>query len=181
VDSDERLRLFCALLLPSSAIGVLVRWQEEIFPRRAEALRVVPAENLHVTLAFLGTVRGQKVPRIREALERAAEGAAEIVLGPAGYRETRSVGMIELSDERGRAEAVALGVWDGLERLGVYERERRRWLPHVTVVRFRERPRLTPALPALGRVVPSDAALMISRLRPSGAQYEVLESVSLGG
>ena len=38
-----------------------------------------------------------------------------------------------------------------------------------------------PALPDLNEVAPSDAAVMISRLRPGGAQYEVFESVSLGG
>ena len=32
------------------------------------------------------------------------------------------------------------------------ERERRPWLPHVTVLRFRERPRLDPPLPELGNV-----------------------------
>jgi 2'-5' RNA ligase len=181
VEGDESLRLFCALLLPTSAIDVLAEWQQASLPQGADGVRIVPAENLHVTLAFLGAVRRAGVPGVREALEQAAEGAPEIVLAPVGYRETRSVGMIELSDEQGRAESVALALWDGLERLGVYERERRRWLPHLTVVRFRERPRLAPSLPALGRVVPSDAALMISRLRPGGAQYEVFETVSLGG
>ena len=89
--------------------------------------------------------------------------------------------MIVLGDEEGRATAVAERVFDVLERLGVYERERREWLPHVTVVRFRERPRLRLAPPELGPVVSSEMAVMISRLRPSGAQYEVLESVPLGG
>jgi len=181
VDGDERLRLFCALLLPPGALDALVAWQERVLPKGAEGVRILAPQNLHVTLAFLGAVRRAEVPGIRGALEEAAEGAPAIVLSPVGYRETRSVGMIELSDREGRAEALALRLWDGLERLGVYEREERRWLPHVTVVRFKERPRLEPALPPLDRVVPSDAALMISRLRPSGAQYEVLESVSLGG
>ena len=181
MEGDERLRLFCALLLPTSALDLLVSWQRSHLPERTKGLRIVPAENLHVTLAFLGSVPRGEVPGIREALERSTEDRAEIVLTPVGYHETRSVGMIELSDEQGRAESLALRLWDGLEKLGVYEREQRRWLPHVTVVRFRERPRLTPVVPDLGRLVPSDAALMISRLRPSGAQYEVLESVSLGG
>jgi hypothetical protein len=63
----------------------------------------------------------------------------------------------------------------------VYERERRRWLPYLTVLRFRHRPRLRPALPELEPLVPSDAAAYLSRLRPGGAQYEVLESVPVGG
>ena len=72
-------------------------------------------------------------------------------------------------------------MFERLERLGVYQRERRRWLPHITVLRFRERPRLNPPLPDLGPVRLSEAAVYISELRPTGAQYDVLESVALGG
>ena len=89
--------------------------------------------------------------------------------------------MIVLSDAEGRGEGIAEALFGALEARDLYEREARRWLPHVTVARFRERPRLRPALPDLGGVAPSDATVMISRLRPGGAQYEVFESVSLGG
>jgi 2'-5' RNA ligase len=63
----------------------------------------------------------------------------------------------------------------------VYRREGRPWLPHVTVVRFRTAPRLRPGPPDLGEVSPSGVALYTSFLRRSGAQYDVLESVPLGG
>ena len=66
-----------------------------------------------------------------------------------------------------------------LAELGVYRLENRDWLPHVTVLRFRERPRLQPPLPELGPFAPSDAAAFLSRLHPSGAVYEVLESFPL--
>ena len=61
----------------------------------------------------------------------------------------------------------------------MYEREGRPWLPHVTVLRFRSRPRLDPPVPDLGQFRPSDAAVYMSALRPTGAQYRVLESVPL--
>ena len=89
--------------------------------------------------------------------------------------------MLTFDDEDGRAAALAADLHGRLEALGVYEPERRRWLPHVTVARFRERPRLQPALPELKPFVPSDAAAYLSRLRPGGAQYEVLESMRVGG
>ena len=92
------------------------------------------------------------------------------------YRETRSVGMLVFAPDD-RAEALALGLQRDL--LGAVERER--WLPHVTVFRFKTRPRLRPALPDLGPVVSSEAAAYLSVLRPSGAEYVVLESVLLGG
>jgi 2'-5' RNA ligase len=89
--------------------------------------------------------------------------------------------MLVLDDEGGRAAALAGDLHGRLERLGVYRPESRPWLPHVTVARFRQPPRLRLEPPAMGTLVPSDAAAYLSRLRPSGAQYEVLESVALGG
>ena len=89
--------------------------------------------------------------------------------------------MLVLDDEGGRATALADDLHRRLERLGVYERERRPWLSHLTVVRFRERPRLAPSLPELEAFGPSDAALYHSVLRSTGAQYEALETFALGG
>jgi 2'-5' RNA ligase len=89
--------------------------------------------------------------------------------------------MLVLSDLGGAATRLAEDLQDRLEGLGVYERDRRPWLPHLTVLRFRERPRLQPPLPELGEVSPSDAAAYHSVLRSGGAQYVVLESFALGG
>ena len=181
VEGDERLRLFCALLLPSAAVEGLVAWQSAELAPRGEKLRLVSPENLHVTLAFLGTTPSARAGEVAEALRDVCAGREPPLFAVGRYRETRSVAMIALTDEGGRAESVAEGLFAALEERGLYRRDERRWLPHVTVARFRERPRLSPALPELGEVAPSDAAVMISRLRPGGARYEVFESVSLGG
>ena len=100
---------------------------------------------------------------------------------PERYRETRSVGMLVLSDEANAAAALADDLQRRLERLGVYERERRAWLPHVTVLRFKEQPRLRPPVPDTGPISPSDAAVYHSLLRSTGAQYVVVDSFALGG
>jgi 2'-5' RNA ligase len=85
-----------------------------------------------------------------------------------------------LDDPSCEATRLAERLHEDLEALGVYRREARPWLPHVTVLRFRERPRLSPPVPDLGSFAPSAAAAFLSRLHPSGARYEVLESCSLG-
>jgi 2'-5' RNA ligase len=180
VEGDERVRLFCALRLPPETLDGLVRWQQQAFDRVA-GVRVVPRENLHVTLAFLGHRPAAELGAIVDALREAAGRAEPARLSLRGYRETRSVGMLTCDDEDGRAAALAADLHERLEALGVYEGERRRWLPHVTVLRFRDRPRLQPELPILEPFVPSDAAAYLSRLRPGGARYEVLESVEVGG
>jgi 2'-5' RNA ligase len=179
-EGDERVRLFCALRLPDETVERLVAWQLRAFAR-VDGVRPVPGEHLHVTLAFLGHRPARELGAIVDALRTAAERAEPSRLTLRGYRETRSVGMLTFDDEGGRAASLADDLQRRLEALGVYERERRRWLPHVTVLRFRQRPRLRPVLPSLEPFAPSDAAAYLSRLRPGGAQYEVLESVSVGG
>ena len=180
MNGGERLRLFVALPLPEDAAGRLVAWQREALGA-PPGTRPVPLGNLHVTLAFLGGRPATDVEPIVGSLREAAASASPPVLRVAGYREGARVGMLVMDDEDGRAEELAGDVSRRLHALGVYEPEDRRWLPHVTVLRFRERPRLRPALPDLGAVGPSEVALYHSVLRPTGAQYEIRESVALGG
>jgi RNA 2',3'-cyclic 3'-phosphodiesterase len=179
VERDERLRLFLGLRLPEPAARAITGWQRDELPEHG--VRPVPLENLHVTIAFLGSRPATDVGPIAGVLREATADVQSPVLTPVRYRETRSVGMLVFDDEEGRATRIAEDVHRGLAELGVYEPERRPWLPHLTVVRFRERPRLRPSLPDLEPVTMSDAAVYMSRLRPTGAQYEVVESVPLGG
>lgn len=174
---NERLRLFLALRLPDDVLDEVERWQGE----HLGGVRVVPRGHLHVTLAFLGHRPGSDLDSVVGALREAAVGAGAIALAAIRYRETRSVSMLVLSDQGGCAARLAADVQERLERAGVYRREGRPWLPHLTVARFRQRPRLRPDLPSTGTFVPSDAAAYLSRLHPDGARYEVLESVALGG
>jgi 2'-5' RNA ligase len=178
-EGNERIRLFCALRLPDETLDGLVAWQREAL--HLPTVRPVARGNLHITLAFLGHRVAGELEAILGALREAAARAEPARLTVRGYRETRSVGMLTCDDEDGRAAALAADLQQRLVALGVYEPERRKWLPHVTVVRFRERPRLEPTLPALEPFVPSDAAAYLSRLRPGGAHYEVLESMEVGG
>jgi RNA 2',3'-cyclic 3'-phosphodiesterase len=176
VGGDERLRLFLGLQLPDAVVASLAVWQE-----RELRGRIVPPDNLHITLAFLGSRPSGELQPICGVLSEAAAAVALPVFELVRYRETRSVGMLVLDDAGNAAGELAGDLHARLEELGVYERERRDWLPHVTVLRFRERPKLRPPLPDLGPFSPSDAAVYHSVLRSSGAQYVVVESFALGG
>lgn len=174
VARDERLRLFLALELPADVVTALAEWGD----RHLSGGRRIDVP--HVTLAFLGWQSRSALDGVLHALRASAAEVTPFVLAPARYRETRSVGMLVLDDPSGEATRLATALQERLEALGVYRRERRPWLPHVTVLRFRERPRLRPPLPDLGPFAPSGAAAYLSRLSPAGARYEVLESCALG-
>ena len=185
LESGDRLRLFCALRLPSDIVGLLVSWQETAF---ADAdVRILPPDHLHVTLAFLGSRPSSDVDAVANAVRGVARDARQPLLTIRRYRETARVAMLALGEELvsgdayvGRANELAGDLMRRLEKLGVYRRERRGWLPHVTVARFRTQPGLSPELPDLGAFSPSEVALYSSVLRPTGARYEVLESCPLG-
>ncbi|HEY0417854.1 MAG TPA: RNA 2',3'-cyclic phosphodiesterase [Gaiellaceae bacterium] len=175
---DERYRLFCALELPDDARAEVAAWAE----REARgAGRLVRADDLHVTLAFLGSRPPADGVRAAHELRTASTAAGPVELRPVRYRETRSVGMLVLDDVTGAAAALAADVQERLERAGIYRRERRPWLPHVTVVRFREPAGLRPQPANMRSIHVVRSALYRSILGPGGARYEALETAALGG
>jgi 2'-5' RNA ligase len=171
VAGDDNVRLFCGLRVPDEAADAIAVWQAGL-----AGGRIVPRENLHVTLAFLGRQPRSRIDEVVDVLRRRAAETEPPVFALERYRETQSVGMLVFSRDDG-AERLALGLQRDL--LGRAERDT--WLPHVTVLRFRERPRLRPELPDLEPIVTSEAAAYLSVLRPTGAEYVVLESMPLGG
>ena len=178
VDGDERLRLFLALRLPDDVVASIAEWQSREL--RPAAGRVVPPGNLHVTLAFLGSRPAGELPTILRVLEDAARDAAAPSFEVVRWRERRAAGMLELRDSTGTTAARLAGrVQSELADLGLYRLENRDWLPHVTVLRYRDPPRLLAGAARARPVVPSEAAAYLSRLHPSGAVYEVLESFPL--
>jgi len=173
VGGGDRVRLFLALRLPEPWLDAIASWQATAFGGRD--VRIVPRDHLHVTLVFLGSRPASEAPAIVERLRSAAAAAGEVRLEPGRYRETRGAAMLTFRDLGGAGAALA----DAAGRA-----EGRPWLPHVTVARYRERPRLREEFPDTIRthvLVPSDAAAYLSRLRPSGAEYEVLASAPLKG
>ena len=89
--------------------------------------------------------------------------------------------MIVFDDVSGIATAFAEDVQSRLEGLGVYRRERRKWLPHVTVVRFERPEGVRSSLANMCSIHVVRSALYRSTLAPGGARYDALETAALGG
>jgi 2'-5' RNA ligase len=89
--------------------------------------------------------------------------------------------MIVCKDAAGVASVFAAALAERLEALGVYRREARAWLPHVTVLRSKRGGGAAFPVANIRSINVVRAALYASALRPTGAHYDVLETVALGG
>jgi RNA 2',3'-cyclic 3'-phosphodiesterase len=175
VEGRERLRVFVGLPVPLPAAEEIAAWAHGL---DAPDARRVCAEDLHLTLAFLGHRPAGDVDRVAAAVDELG-GFEAPQFDVERYRETRSVGMLVLGDDGGRGAAIAEHVQSRLEAEGLYRREQRPWLPHVTVLRFRRPAGVHPELPNIRSIAPSDAAAFLSILHPSGATYEIVHRARL--
>ena len=134
---SERLRLFVACDLPPEAELAVAAWQRTHLAPQSD-LRVMPA--LHLTLAFLGSVDGARVTDLQRILggitwSRARCTFEEPLFLPEHAK--RRVVALALGDPSGTLRTLQADVSQRLAAEGLYEPEKRPWLPHVTVARFR--------------------------------------------
>ena len=185
---DESLRAFVGVA-PSSTLRAALARVHDTLTRAGfgEGLRWVPAENLHLTLRFLGEVPRARLPALSSALRDAAnehpgfELALEgIALFPSARRPRALVATLPnpqpLEDLAAAVEAAVRG--SGLPP------ERRRFRPHVTLARVRrgQRPGEVPEIPFEALHLTVDrVTLYRSVLAASGARYATLEEIALGG
>jgi 2'-5' RNA ligase len=154
-------------------------------------MRWVRADNLHVTVRFLGRTDETVLGRVREALEETGRATVPFSLTLAGLGGFPSASAPRVVWAAVTAGAEALGSFHArlegaLAGRGV-PAEARPFHAHVTLGRARERrgdPALGPALARPGLVfgeVPVGAVhLMRSDLDPAGPRYGVVARVSLG-
>ncbi|AHD01643.1 RNA 2',3'-cyclic phosphodiesterase [Leisingera methylohalidivorans] len=180
------MRAFAGLPLPDAALIALERVQEEL-----TAGRPVPAENMHLTLAFLDDQPEQMLQALHQELAGIRAPVLSLrfqELEVFGGRQPRVLAAAvqktpELSRLRDRVRSACQAAGIGLAR--------ERFRPHVTLVRF---PRhLQPGQlekiagflqAAAGFRLQAEAgcfALYQSTLAPEGARYDVLAEYPLEG
>jgi 2'-5' RNA ligase len=183
------MRLFLAIPLPPD-IAVQAF---EVLPSSLPALRRVKAENLHVTLAFLGQTPDERLEDVTAAAQGAAERVAPFTL---------SFDRAGRFPERGRPRVVWLGIADGEASIselgaGVYAGLRSRGLrfddrplaPHLTLARVTEDASAAEAK-TVGAAVETVAVgslrfevntitVVQSVLSPKGPRYTALATVPL--
>jgi 2'-5' RNA ligase len=172
-----RQRLFVAVPLPDALLG-FVREAQGLLPR-LPGLRLMTADQLHVTLAFIGEVGEQKAVAARAVVEAVpahlgGEGVIERFLFLPSASRVRVVAL-DIRDGDGVFGGLFSVVMDGLEAAGVMQREKRPFRAHLTVARMRNPGPVQPRSESgqAGFAVES-VCLYESELRREGAVYTVL-------
>ena len=178
------MRAFVAIFPPPEVREALSAGARGL--RIAGDVRWVRPENVHLTLKFLGDVPEQDLDRLAEALEPVRARHEPFLAVPSGFgafpsaRRARIVwaGIGEGSE---RLRALARDVEDSLEPLG-FERERRDYVPHLTLGRARSRP--VSLEPAANLSIPpgfsvSRVELMKSVTGGAGSTYSTLAAYPL--
>jgi 2'-5' RNA ligase len=185
-------RLFVAVDLPALVCERLAAWAKTAvagaFAERGAMPRLILPESMHLTLCFLGNRPTSEIGPLGDAVRTCARAVGELSLGAPLWlppRRPRALA-VEVRDEGGALRALKDDVLDALMAVCEAElaSERKRFRPHVTVARLRERTRprerrLAPT-PALS-FEPESLALYRSFLARDGATYEALASVDLDG
>ncbi len=135
--ADPRLRLFVAAGLPADVASLIGEWQQHEFAAHPE---VRLNRSLHITLAFLGDQPAHAVPKVTDELAALRFRPMRLTVGQAFFlpeRGRKRVIALALRDEDGELRRVQAEVAARLARRGLYAPEKRPWMPHLTVARFR--------------------------------------------
>ncbi len=184
------LRLFIAIKLPAEIRHSIERLQAaaKIFPAK---ITWVKAENMHLTLKFLGDTEETLVPRIASQLELIVPSVKpfEVTIGGTGafpnFARPRVfwVGTL-LGGEK--LVKLAAAVDQRMSELG-FEPEKRNFSAHLTIGRVREITGIESVVSVLqdnrnfeaGRFTASEIHLIQSRLTPAGPIYSTLKKMEL--
>ena len=174
----------------------LARLIDQAVGRGVDCIRPVKPENMHLTVRFFGSVSAPQVESLIAAVRRSARSIRPFTLTLGGVGAYPSVmnarvfwvglddGIAPLRDARSRVD-------DALAQ-AAFERDLRKFSPHVTIARIRdrasrvERRKAAESLLAakLGSALPIPVeriSLMRSVLLPSGPEYSALAEIPLEG
>lgn len=181
-------RVFIAINLPQEIKRELLAIQK-MFPTLP--CRWVGPENLHLTLVFLGNLNDEEILKVIEAVGEAVKQKQKfsfsldrVCYGPDKKMPPR---LVWIEGEKSKELA---GLKKDLDELLAekikYRPDKRDFLPHITLARIKtfnwkrleteQRPEIGLEL---GLEVPVNSIeVMESRLKRSGAEYQILESLS---
>jgi 2'-5' RNA ligase len=167
--------VFLALVPPAplqEALGELAR----VAARRAHG-RPVPAENIHLTLAFIGQWPTERMPLLLDVGAALRAAPLQLTLDTQGGFRRAGIAWIGPSAAPAALLQLATDLHEALSRAGITQDERA-FHPHVTLARRCRGPYVHESLEPLAWLV-ERVALMQSDTRAEGARYRMVAQWTL--
>jgi len=186
------LRAFIAIKIPQEIQTKLQDVQAKLKKQTDAHVTWVGAENIHLTLKFLGNLEETQVPEIVSALQESVKTVSrfQLQVGYAGafpnlmYPRVVWIGVTD--DNRDSLKTLQADLDGRLSKLG-FEKEQGRFQPHLTLGRVKSQKNKSQLLRAiegianiwLGEVAVNAVYLIRSELKPTGAEYTDLAEIKL--
>ena len=191
----ETIRAFIAIPLPSALLTKLATLQRRLDRRvPPRSVRWVRTETIHLTVKFLGDTPTSKLPDIKQALAAVGKHVPACTFTAEGlgcFPNTHRprVVWVGIQEPTGRLEALQQAIEEIVAPLG-FPPEGRKFSPHLTLGRIGRRASRSDAalvgqvvaetdVERLAEVAADHFCLIRSVLKPSGAEYAVLEEFLL--
>lgn len=163
------MKLFFALWPGATTRARLDRWGQAL--HEVCGGRRTRAENLHLTLAFLGNVDDARLPAVEQAMDSVAPRRFLLTLDQPGHWKRNSIAWAGASVVPPELEALAAELRAGLAAVGVAF-DPQPFAVHVTLLRDARAPAAMPAVEAIPWPV-EGYALVASVPGTGGVRYEV--------
>ncbi|MTI60639.1 MAG: RNA 2',3'-cyclic phosphodiesterase [Firmicutes bacterium] len=187
------MRLFVAIKLPALLRDNLCRQLDILKKEINTGLKWVEKDHYHITLRFLGEVKGDKIFDIKKAIDIVAQGTpiAPLLFKGSGafpYPDYPKIFYLRVKKGENYLKIIHHKLEDELVKIG-FKREDRSYTPHITLARSRrntDMKRLSCDIKGLmnreffvGEMTLEKISLIKSELKSDGPVYQDIYSVSL--
>jgi len=180
------MRIFIALELPTKIKDQLAKVQKELTKTDLPAKWLKP-KNIHLTLAFLGSIKPEKIETISKILTEAAFQTKPIRLRllklnffPSSAK-TRVL-FVDLGGELNKVHLLALKIKTELKKEKIWV-DKKPFRPHLTLARVKKQPNLAKIIKKTkikqSKFLTDQIVLVKSQLSPAGPVYTHLKTFPL--
>ncbi|MBN1154852.1 RNA 2',3'-cyclic phosphodiesterase [candidate division KSB1 bacterium] len=186
----SKIRTFIAIEIPSSIKKSIAQLQQTLKTNEAN-VSWVKADNIHITLKFLGDVEENRIERIAAVLEDAVREISRFTItigGVGGFPNVNRPRVLWVSGfgHDQIVEDIVKRIENALHSIG-FEAEKKKFTIHLTIGRVRDQKNIERITENLlqqkdfkgGTFDVAEIVLMKSELNPAGSIYTPLQIIKL--
>jgi RNA 2',3'-cyclic 3'-phosphodiesterase len=173
--SSDPLRVFFAIWPTEPAARALHDWAGALATTTGG--KVMPAQTIHLTLAFLGSVDSARVPAAIDAARQVSGRPTSLPIEQCRYWPRSRIVWVGPRETPVEVSELARSLAQALRRAG-FALEKRAFAAHVTLLRKARGTRALPSPPAVSWPV-DEFTLVRSVTASEGSRYEILARFAL--